>query len=64
MLKSSPIKRTSAAGKIATFRNRELVTVYLESVNIIVVCVCARCLRRKQKRVMAVQVGRGYAFTE
>lgn len=32
MLKSSSIKRTSAEGKIATFRNRELVTVYLESV--------------------------------
>lgn len=64
MLKSSSIKRTSAVGKIASFWNRELVTVYLESVNNIVVCVCARCLRRKQKRVTAVQVGRGYAFTE
>lgn len=50
MLKSSSIKRTSAAGKIATFRKRELVTVYLESVNIIVVCVCECCLRRKAKK--------------
>lgn len=46
-------------GEIATFRNGELVTVYLESVNIVVVCVCVcvLCLRRKQKR------GHG-AFTE